>query len=272
MYRNKQEWLLIIKWLAKKSSNQPLITVITAVFNWEEYLEKTINKIINQNYPHFEYIIVDWWSTDWTIDIIKKYEDKITYWVSEKDNWIADAFNKWVKLSHWTYINFQWDGDWFFDENSLTNIMDWIDTEKDMFICWKIQRIWLNWETLYVSKQDKSFSKFSLLFRMSLPHQWLFTHKKMFDIYWLFDINNKYCMDYELLLRAYKNFPKVVLKNFIVANWRADWLWNGKILEILKEYNYIKIKNKIANEFILKLIHIWTLFKYYIWNFLWIYK
>ena len=71
---------------------------------------------------------------------------------------------------------------------------------------------------------------------MSLPHQGLFIPKEFFAKYGEFDLNNKYCMDYELLLRAYNNLPKVITKDLVVSNWRADGLGEGKTLEILKEY------------------------------------
>ena len=97
----------------QKGEGKPLISVITVVYNGEKYLEETIQSIINQTYDNVEYIIIDGGSTDGTVDIIKKYEDRIDYWVSEKDKGISDAFNKGVKVAKGDYINFQGDGDGF---------------------------------------------------------------------------------------------------------------------------------------------------------------
>ncbi len=72
----------------------PKITIITPCYNQGQYIEQTITSILNQNYPNLEYIIIDGGSTDNTVDIIKKYEDKISYWVSETDNGQAHAINK----------------------------------------------------------------------------------------------------------------------------------------------------------------------------------
>lgn len=72
----------------------PKISIITPSFNQADYLEETILSIINQNYPNLEYIIIDGGSTDNSVEIIKKYEKHIDYWVSEKDNGQSHAINK----------------------------------------------------------------------------------------------------------------------------------------------------------------------------------
>ena len=66
------------------------------------------------------------------------------------------------------------------------------------------------------------------------------------------------------MLRSYKEFPKVVTKEIVVARWRADGLGNGRTLEIFKEYDKIKRYNKVANGLVLDFIKYWTLFKYYV--------
>lgn len=72
----------------------PKISIITPVFNQVNFLEETILSVLNQSYPNLEYIIIDGGSTDGTIDIIKKYESQIAYWVSEPDKGMYDALQK----------------------------------------------------------------------------------------------------------------------------------------------------------------------------------
>ena len=76
----------------------PKISIVTPSYNQGVFIEETIRSILLQNYPNLEYIIIDALSDDDTISIIKKYEDKISYWIGEKDNGQADAINKGVKL------------------------------------------------------------------------------------------------------------------------------------------------------------------------------
>jgi glycosyltransferase involved in cell wall biosynthesis len=248
---------------SNEAIHKPLISVVTVVYNGEAFLEETILSVINQSYDNVEYIIIDGGSTDGTIDIIKKYEDKIDYWVSEKDSGISDAFNKGVKVAQGDYINFQGDGDGFVSSDALEKVFRDISLQEDIFVSARISRVDINGKELFTSKNIENFDRKSLLFRMSLSHQGLFTHKRYFEKYGLFDVNNTFCMDYDHLLRSYHEFPKVVTKDIIVARWRDDGLGNGRTLEIYKEYDKIKRDNKVANTFVLDYIKYWTLFKYY---------
>ena len=74
--------------------NYPKITIMTPSYNQEQYLEDTILSVLGQGYPNLEYLIYDAASTDNSVSIIKKYENQLSYWVSEKDKGQADAINK----------------------------------------------------------------------------------------------------------------------------------------------------------------------------------
>ena len=77
----------------------PKISIVTPNYNLGDYLERTIESVLSQNYPNLEYIIIDGGSTDHSVEIIKKYESRLSYWVSEKDQGLYDALQKGLQKS-----------------------------------------------------------------------------------------------------------------------------------------------------------------------------
>tara|TARA_B100000989_G_scaffold42589_1_gene27109 strand:- start:902 stop:1648 length:747 start_codon:yes stop_codon:yes gene_type:complete len=93
------------------NSANPLISIITVVLNDEKNIENTIRSVIDQEHKNIQYILVDGGSTDFTLEIIKKYQDFISVLVTEKDQGIYDAFNKGLKLAKGDLIGFVNSGD-----------------------------------------------------------------------------------------------------------------------------------------------------------------
>lgn len=90
-----------------KKEKLPKISIVTPSYNQAKYIERTILSVLNQNYPKLEYIIIDGGSNDGTLEIIKKYESEIAYWVSEKDRGQTHAINKGLRLATGDLVAFQ---------------------------------------------------------------------------------------------------------------------------------------------------------------------
>ena len=116
----------------KSSSETPLVTVITVVFNDVKHIENTILSVISQSYVNIEYIIIDGGSTDGTLEIIGHYDGKIDYWISEGDECLYEAMNKAVESSTGTWLNFMNSGDVFTDNESISQAMDFSTSGADV--------------------------------------------------------------------------------------------------------------------------------------------
>jgi glycosyltransferase involved in cell wall biosynthesis len=98
------------------------ITIVTVSYNAEELIEETILSVVGQTYSDIEYLIFDGGSTDNTVEIIKKYSDRIDYWQSVPDDGIYDAMNKALKKATGAWINFLNAGDRFVSQDVLASI------------------------------------------------------------------------------------------------------------------------------------------------------
>lgn len=195
----KGEGGLRTKGYFKKSyDGKPLISIITVVYNGEQYLEETIQSVINQTYDNIEYIIIDGGSTDGTLDIIRNYEDQIDYWVSEKDNGIYDAWNKGVVCSTGEWIGFLGADDFYLSEAIQTYVNH---AQKDYdYISSRVEIIDENKK--FIKHMGHSWSWKIFRRYMNVAHVGSLHNRKLYAEHGLYDyVSYKIAGDYELLLR-----------------------------------------------------------------------
>lgn len=201
----------VLEYLMKEGYKElPLISIITVVFNGEKYLERTIQSVINQTYPNVEYIIIDGGSTDGTLDIIKRYEEAIDYWVSEKDKGIYDAMNKGIICSTGKIIGII-NSDDFYIENIFGLIVDAFSESINVDI--------VHSDLLFIDETNKMYkiigNRFHNINYLNINHLTCFIKRELYKKK-LFDTQYKISADYDLILtfyligKSFKYIPEVV--------------------------------------------------------------
>ena len=109
-----------------------MVSLITVTYNAEKFLERTIRSIIGQTCREVEYIIVDGGSTDGTLDIIRKYENHVTRWVSEPDKGLYDAMNKGLRMAQGEFVWFMNAGDELYDAHVLATLAQHQSVQDDV--------------------------------------------------------------------------------------------------------------------------------------------
>jgi glycosyltransferase involved in cell wall biosynthesis len=229
--------------------HNPLISIITVVFNDAKSIEKTISSVINQTYNDIEYIIIDGGSNDSTVDIIKKYESKLTYWISEPDRGIYDAMNKGINRSHGKWVLFMNSGDIFYSNQVIKNIFSRNIPANKLVIYGNTV---LDYGTFQRMKITSSLS--NLWKGMVFTHQSSLMRTDIIKKYY-FDTSYNIAADYNLLISLWNDFGDEVFYKIdvIVSCYRAtDGISNIMRMQsiqerqkILKSKSIFSIKRKI---------------------------
>lgn len=220
--------------------NKPLITIITVIYNGAAHLEETIQSVIGQNYSNVEYIIVDGGSTDGTLEIIRRYEHAIDYWMSEQDTGIYDAMNKGVTLATGDWVNFMNADDFLFNHNVISNIVLEIKNQEHFFPVFYGKLYLINSKKEIVCTLGKHWrvAKNELKYRLSIAHQSAFTNRHAILKAGGFNTNYKISSDYELTLRLLCKSDAFFVENLVIAGMRIGGISSNpkNSLMIIKEY------------------------------------
>lgn len=227
-------WTIESKLLPKTQndgSRWPKVTIVTPSYNQGEFLEETIRSVLLQNYPNLEYIVIDGGSTDESVSIIKKYEDWITYWVSEPDKGQSDAINKGFDRATGEYGNWI-NSDDLLAKDSLYNSARFLsDAESPtLFIGQCIMTDKNRRKERVSSCTIRSFENLVDIKNYwrngdSIAQQNVFFDLSSFRDVGSLNVDNHYSMDYELWGNLLSNGSKVLSLNFPVGIFR---LYDGQ--------------------------------------------
>lgn len=224
----------------KSFDDNPLVSVITVVFNRHEYLEQTIQSVLNQTYDNLEYIVIDGGSTDGTIDIIRKYEQVIDYWVSEPDSGIADAWNKGIVASTGDIIGLINSDDWY-ELNAVADVVRLLMQDRATGLIHGNRRQWNELGTKVLGVARPPLKKVPPFSRSPVSHPTCFVRRQIYQRYGLFNKSYRVAMDYEFVVRLCRHKVNFLYLNSVLANMRKGGL--SGTLTGFTEGREIMIKN-----------------------------
>jgi len=229
----------IKKFMTKGS---PLISVITVAFNGAATVEKAIRSVIEQTYSNIEYIVVDGGSSDGTLDIIHKYEEKIDYWISEKDAGIYDAMNKGVQLSAGDMVAFLNADDFYKDPGVLARVAKVMQAEQ-------LDALYGDVEFFRHGNQDDVVRRYNsgrftagrLGWGWMPAHPAMFLRRALFERYGLFRTDYRIAGDFEFIARVFKHpelrhrhLPETLVRmqmgGVSTSGWRATLQLNREMM------------------------------------------
>lgn len=150
------------------------LSVITVNYNDREGLLKTVKSVVEQSFKDYEYIIIDGGSTDGSVEVLEKYADKITYWVSEPDKGIYNAMNKAIDVANGEYCIFMNSGDTFFSNETIEQVFS--SNPSEDIICGSTQ-------TVEKLKEAPTEITFGYLFSNTICHQCAFIRTSLMAKY-----------------------------------------------------------------------------------------
>jgi glycosyltransferase involved in cell wall biosynthesis len=211
---------------------QPKLSVITIVYNNVRDIERTILSVLNQSYPHLEYIIIDGASTDGTLEVINRYRSRVEKVISEPDKGIYDAMNKGLAQATGDYVLFINSGDEIYDQDTVAQVFNTAD-DADIYYG-ETEMYNENWESLGQRRHAAPavFNWKSFKYGMNVSHQAIYVKRSLIEPY---DLSYKYSADIDWIIKIAKKSRKMVNCHRYVAKYLVGGVSKKKHLESLRE-------------------------------------
>jgi len=224
--------------------SEPIISIITVVLNNPNGLLKTIRSIIQQNYINLEVIIIDGGSNNKTLNVIRKFNHKIDYWITEKDNGIYDAMNKGIDNSTGNIIGILNAGDCYYNE-TINIVSETFKKNKfSELVFGDVVMCRTNYNKMYIaSVKNRKFND------GWMPHPAVFIKKKVYRDFGCFDTQLRISSDYELMLRIKSKINMVhvdrplVKMEMVGASTNNLFLKTNEDYHVRKKYGYSILYN-----------------------------
>lgn len=204
-------------------TNLPLISIITVCRNAGDAVGETIESILKQSYPKIELIVIDGASTDNTVSIIRKYESKLAYWISEPDKGIYDAMNKGLQHANGEWVSFINIGDSFAADDVLSH------TFGRGTIAGNIKLIGGNTNNFFPDghiEVHHATSAESIKYQIPFSHQACFTRRLLDDDArpFQFDLKYRIAADYNLFYNIYHKYgaEAIMIVDYAIANYKQE--------------------------------------------------
>lgn len=228
--------------------HKPTLSIITVVYNNVRDIERTLCSVINQSYPHIEYIVVDGASTDGTLDIIQKYQDRLSKVISEKDAGIYDAMNKGLALASGDFVLFMNSGDELYAPDTVAKVFAAAPT-ADIYYG-ETEMYTEAWQSLGTRRHQvpEHFTWKSFRYGMSISHQAIYIRRSLTEPY---DLRYQLSADIDWIIKAAKKAKNAVKVPGYVAKYLVGGMSKKRHLKSLKERFAIFTKHYglIANVF-----------------------
>lgn len=204
-------------------------TIITINFNNRSGLKRTIESVLQQTNRDFEYIIIDGGSTDGSLEVIKSYEDRLAYWVSEPDKGVYNAMNKGILQANGEYLNFMNSGDYFYANTVLEEVCRY----QGDFLVGDVFRL----DSMEIVRYSKNPS-FRTLCVYGFNHQAMFINRTLFASE-LYDEELRILSDWKFVLKQVLiHNATYVPMELVVANFEAAGL-SANGMELIRERNQV---------------------------------
>lgn len=199
------------------------ISIITVSLNEKDTIETTFSSVLNQTYKDFELIVVDGGSTDGTLEIIDKYKDKISHFISEPDNGIYDAMNKGIDLATGDFLLFLNANDKLYDDNVFQLVADTLNKNPEMKLLFGDVEMVSAKESEKRIKYFGNITNYFSLLRDNICHQSVFYHKSLFENFGKYSAEYRICSDWDFNIKCLvKNKVKAVYLPAIISEFSLD--------------------------------------------------